>query len=184
MSCDPVAEVCRALPVIIPAGPRYASTNDLLRMSDGFVFTVARSNVHPDEYGESETPEHGEFDRAPDAVTLPLIRALVERGQPLLGICRGFQEINVAMGGTLDPEIRDLPGHNKSMGRSSTPRELPATPRISSPSPFFTASERSGIYPTRFTRRPAESSALVPSVVVTSTRPRTTPRWVGLGTAG
>jgi putative glutamine amidotransferase len=112
MNCDAVAEVCGALPVIIPADPRYASTDDLLRMCDGFVFTGARPNVHPDEYGESETPEHGEFDRARDAVTLPLIRALVERGQPFLGICRGFQEINVAMGGTLDPEIRDLPGRD------------------------------------------------------------------------
>ncbi len=70
------------------------------------------------------------------------------------------------------------------IGRSSTPRDLPATPRISNPSRFFTPSERRGPYPTRFTRGPAESSALVPSVVVTSTRPRTTLRWVGLGTAG
>ena len=43
-------------------------------------------------------------------MTLPLIRACVERGQPILGVCRGFQEFNVAMGGTLHPEIRDLPG--------------------------------------------------------------------------
>ncbi|WP_236638119.1 gamma-glutamyl-gamma-aminobutyrate hydrolase family protein [Mangrovicoccus ximenensis] len=45
-----------------------------------------------------------------DAIALPLIRACVERGQPILGICRGFQEVNVAMGGSLHPEIRDLPG--------------------------------------------------------------------------
>ena len=77
------------------------------------------------------------------------------------------------------PEIIEV-----GIGRSSTPRDLPATPRISNPSRFFTPSERRGPYPTRFTRGPAESSALVPSVVVTSTRPRTTLRWVGLGTAG
>ena len=64
----------------------------------------------PAEYGEEETEAHGAFDRARDAVTLPLVRACVEAGQPFLGICRGFQEINVAMGGTLYPEIRDLPG--------------------------------------------------------------------------
>ena len=85
--------------------------------------------------------------------------------------------------------FKRLPGFSKSkghlgIGRSSTPRDLPATPRISNPSRLFTASERRAPYPTRFTRGPAESSALVPSVVVTSTRPRTALRWVGLGTAG
>ncbi|MEM7321404.1 MAG: gamma-glutamyl-gamma-aminobutyrate hydrolase family protein, partial [Pseudomonadota bacterium] len=69
-----------------------------------------RPNVHPEEYGENETLAHGEFDRARDAITLPLVRACVERGQPFFGICRGFQEVIVAMGGTLYPEIRDLPG--------------------------------------------------------------------------
>ncbi|MGD9864362.1 MAG: gamma-glutamyl-gamma-aminobutyrate hydrolase family protein, partial [Pseudodonghicola sp.] len=52
----------------------------------------------------------GTFDRARDSIALPLVRACVERGQPFLGICRGFQEVNVAMGGSLYPEIRDLPG--------------------------------------------------------------------------
>jgi putative glutamine amidotransferase len=66
--------------------------------------------VHPEEYGEDATEAHGAFDRARDAVALPLIRACVERGQPFLGVCRGFQEVNVAMGGSLYPEIRDLPG--------------------------------------------------------------------------
>ena len=77
---------------------------------DGFLLTGGRPNVHPEEYGEEETPAHGDFDRARDAITLPLVRACVERGQPFLGVCRGFQEVNVAMGGTLYPEIRDLPG--------------------------------------------------------------------------
>ena len=66
--------------------------------------------MHPQEYGEPETAAHGAFDRARDAIALPLVRACVERGLPFLGICRGFQEVNVALGGTLYPEIRDLPG--------------------------------------------------------------------------
>ena len=52
------------------------------------------------------------MDENRDALALPLIRALVERGQPYLAICRGFQEMNVAMGGSLYPEIRDLPGRD------------------------------------------------------------------------
>ncbi|KCV83137.1 gamma-glutamyl-gamma-aminobutyrate hydrolase [Actibacterium atlanticum] len=110
MNSDAVANVSGAMPLLIPADPRYVTVPELLEAFDGFLFTGGRPNVHPEEYGESATEAHGAFDRSRDSITLPLIRALVERGQPLLGICRGFQEVNVALGGTLYPEIRDLPG--------------------------------------------------------------------------
>lgn len=110
MNCTAVAEVSDCTPLVIPADPRLVSVAELLDLCDGFLLTGGRPNVHPSEYGEDETPAHGSFDRNRDAVTLPLIRACVERGQPFFGICRGFQEVNVAMGGSLYPEIRDLPG--------------------------------------------------------------------------
>lgn len=110
MNTEAVSDVSGCLPLLIPADPRYLSVEELLETCDGFVLTGGRPNVHPEEYGEAETDAHGTFDRARDAITLPLVRACVERGQPFLGICRGFQEVNVAMGGTLYPEIRDLPG--------------------------------------------------------------------------
>ena len=110
MNSDAVAEVSGCLPVILPADPRLLSVAEVMDLCDGFLLTGGRPNVHPSEYGEDETPAHGDFDRGRDAITLPLIRACVARGQPFLGICRGFQEVNVAMGGTLYPEIRDLPG--------------------------------------------------------------------------
>ena len=110
MNAEAVAQVAGGLPLIIPADPAYVSVADLLEACDGFLLTGGRPNVHPSEYGEDETPAHGAFDRARDAITLPLVRACVERGQPVLGICRGFQEMNVALGGSLHPEIRDLPG--------------------------------------------------------------------------
>lgn len=110
MNSDAVANVAGGIPFLIPADPRFLSVDDLLQSCDGFVFTGGRPNVHPEEYGEEPTEAHGDFDRARDAITLPLIRACVERGQPFLAICRGFQEMNVAMGGTLHPEIRDIPG--------------------------------------------------------------------------
>ena len=110
MNSVAVSVVAGAMPLIIPADPRYVSVEELLETCDGFLLTGGRPNVHPNEYGEEETPAHGAFDRNRDAITLPLIRACVARGQPFLGICRGFQEVNVAMGGTLYPEIRDLPG--------------------------------------------------------------------------
>lgn len=110
MNSDAVANVAGCMPLLIPADPRFVSVDELLETCDGFLLTGGRPNVHPEEYGEDETDAHGEFDRARDAIVLPLVRACVERGQPFLGICRGFQEVNVAMGGTLYPEIRDLPG--------------------------------------------------------------------------
>ena len=110
MNSEAVATVAECLPLLVPADPRFVSVNELLEVCDGFLLTGGRPNVHPEEYGEAETEAHGAFDRARDAITLPLVRACVERGQPFFGICRGFQEVNVAMGGTLHPEIRDLPG--------------------------------------------------------------------------
>lgn len=110
MNSDAVANVAGCLPLLIPSDPRYVTVDELLEVCDGFLLTGGRPNVHPSQYGEDATPAHGEFDQCRDAVTLPLVRACVERGQPFLGICRGFQEVNVAMGGTLYPEIRDLPG--------------------------------------------------------------------------
>ncbi|TAG27943.1 MAG: gamma-glutamyl-gamma-aminobutyrate hydrolase family protein, partial [Rhodobacterales bacterium] len=107
---EAVARVAGCVPLMIPTDPRFVSVAELLDLCDGFLLTGGRPNVHPHEYGEDETPAHGFFDRARDAITLPLVQACVDRGQPFLGICRGFQEVNVAMGGSLYPEIRDLPG--------------------------------------------------------------------------
>jgi len=110
MNSDAVAQVAGCVPLIVPTDPRFVSVGELLETCDGFLLTGGRPNVHPEEYGEEPTEAHGDFDRARDAITLPLVRACIERGQPFMGVCRGFQEVNVALGGTLHPEIRDLPG--------------------------------------------------------------------------
>ena len=110
MNIQAIAEVVGAVPVIIPSLPEFIDINEIMQVCDGFLFTGARPNIHPEEYGHVPTEAHGEFDRGRDGVTLPLIRACIDVGQPVLGICRGFQEFNVAMGGTLHPEIRELPG--------------------------------------------------------------------------
>ena len=112
MNSCAISHVSGCMPLLIPADPEMVTVPELLEACDGFLLTGGRPNVHPEEYGETETPAHGSFDRNRDAITLPLVRACVERGQPVFGVCRGFQEVNVAMGGSLDPEIRDLPGRD------------------------------------------------------------------------
>lgn len=110
MNSEAIAQVSGCMPMLIPADPDHVSVPELLALCDGFLLTGGRPNVHPEEYGEAATEAHGDFDRARDKIALGLVQACVERGQPFLGICRGFQEVNVAMGGTLYPEIRELPG--------------------------------------------------------------------------
>jgi putative glutamine amidotransferase len=110
MNSQAVRDICDALPLIVPSDPALVDIDDLMSTCDGFLFTGGRPNVHPEEYGEEYTEAHGAIDRNRDRVVLPLIRECVAIGQPILAICRGFQELNVAMGGSLYPEIRDLPG--------------------------------------------------------------------------
>ncbi|MEL6679074.1 MAG: gamma-glutamyl-gamma-aminobutyrate hydrolase family protein [Pseudomonadota bacterium] len=110
MNLTAVADVCNAVPVILPADPAIMTVGDALSLCDGFVFPGGRPNVHPEEYGHAETEAHGAFDRERDRLALPLIREAVARGVPVLGLCRGFQELAVAFGSTLHPEIRELPG--------------------------------------------------------------------------
>lgn len=110
---DAVGEVADCLPMMIPGLPEAVDTADLLGTLDGIVLTGARANVHPKHYGEEWTEGHGLMDEGRDAVVLPLIRAAIDRGIPLLGLCKGIQEMNVALGGTLWPEVGDLPGRHR-----------------------------------------------------------------------
>ena len=112
INLDAAAQVAGGMPYIIAADPALVSVAELMDVCDGFILTGGRANVHPETYGEPPTEAHGAFDMARDAIALPLVRACIEAGQPILGLCRGFQEMNVAMGGTLYPEIRDLPGRD------------------------------------------------------------------------
>ena len=124
MSIEAVSKVCDSIAVIIPSMPDNAKIEELLQICDGFVFTGGRPNVHPKFYDEAATEEHGSFDLERDELTLKLIPACVSEGKSILGICRGFQEFNVAMGGSLYPEIRNLPGRmNHRMPKEGTLEE-------------------------------------------------------------
>ena len=105
-----VAEMTGALPLMFAGSPEITDIGALLDTVDGILLTGARANVHPRHFGEDEDPRYEPYDHKRDVLALDLIQAAVGRGVPLFGICRGFQEMNVAYGGTLHPEIRDLPG--------------------------------------------------------------------------
>ena len=101
-----VVDVSRCTPVMIPSMIDVAHLDPLLDHFDGILMTGAVSNVHPPHYGEEPSADHEPYDHARDAITLKLIRRVIERGIPLFCICRGFQELNVVMGGTLEPELQ------------------------------------------------------------------------------
>src|SRR5499427_9018410 len=105
-----VAEAAGALPLVFAGSPEITDIGALLDTVDGILLTGARANVHPSLFGHDAHPSSEPYDHARDAMALALVEACVARGVPLFGICRGFQEINVAYGGSLHPEIRELPG--------------------------------------------------------------------------
>lgn len=114
-----ISDVSDGVPLLVPClGSRFAP-DTLLDRVDGILVTGSRSNVHPALYGEAETEETRPHDEARDKTTLPLIRAAITRGVPLLAICRGIQELNVALGGTLISEVQELDGrmdHRSPLG--------------------------------------------------------------------
>lgn len=113
------------LPVLVPSFGERLDLDALLAAVDGVMITGSKSNVHPSLYGGDASEANGPYDIARDATTLPLIRKAVEYGVPLLAICRGIQEMNVALGGTLAAEIQDREGaidHRAPAGRSQDER--------------------------------------------------------------
>src|SRR5499433_2560727 len=105
-----VAQVADALPVMFASCPEITDVGALLDVVDGIVLTGARANVHPTRFNIEPHVRHEPYDIKRDEVALALAEACVARGIPLFGICRGLQEMNVAFGGSLHPEIREIPG--------------------------------------------------------------------------
>jgi len=105
-----LADVANALPLVFAGAPEITDIGALLDSVDGIVLTGARANVHPAHFDTVPDEAYEPYDERRDELALELCRACVERRVPLFGICRGMQEMNVAFGGSLHPEIRDLPG--------------------------------------------------------------------------
>ncbi len=104
--------VAGCLPVQLPVLDEPLDPAALLDVASGVLVTGSRSNVHPPLYGAEATEEAGPYDQARDRTTLPLIRETLRRGLPLLCICRGMQELNVALGGSLHAELHEVDGRD------------------------------------------------------------------------
>lgn len=125
-----VAHGAEAVPRLLPAlgeGAEMASLEetiapeDVLEGLDGLFLTGSPSNLAPSFYDDAAA-EIGPFDSQRDATTLPLLRAALDRGLPVLAVCRGFQELNVVCGGTLYPAVHDQPGYMDHRDDHDQPR--------------------------------------------------------------
>ncbi|MGU3575891.1 gamma-glutamyl-gamma-aminobutyrate hydrolase family protein [Brucellaceae bacterium C25G] len=118
------ADIAEITPIMIPALGSALDLDMILDAVDGVLLPGAVSNIYPDHYGVEPSSAHEPFDQARDATTLPLIRKAIEKGVPLLAICRGLQELNVALGGSLATEIQELDGRNDHRSPESNERDI------------------------------------------------------------
>jgi putative glutamine amidotransferase len=99
-----------AIPLLIPVLENPIAFEEILAIVDGIFLTGSPSNVAPSNYDGPAAREGVLQDKRRDGTTLPLIRQVVEAGKPLFAVCRGFQEFNVAYGGTLHQHVQEVPG--------------------------------------------------------------------------
>jgi putative glutamine amidotransferase len=116
-----------AVAIMIP--PMGDAQLAVLDRIDGLLIPGSPSNVHPSHYGDNESLTPDKHDPARDATTLPLIRAAIARGLPVLAICRGIQELNVALGGTLHQNVHDMPGRRDHRGNGGGNLEVAYGPK-------------------------------------------------------
>lgn len=109
---DALAQVADCQPLLVPVLGDTPDIDALLDLADGVMLTGSASNVHPSHFDQAVRNPALPLDPARDAVTLPLLRRAIERSVPLFAICRGFQEINVALGGTLHQAVHEVAGFN------------------------------------------------------------------------
>lgn len=119
-----LTEVAGCTPVLIPALGASLDVARMLNMVDGLLLTGSVSNIEPARYGKSLLDDTLPQDVARDETNLPLVQEAIRRGVPVFGICRGFQELNVAMGGTLHQAVHGLPEMQDHRGADGQPAEI------------------------------------------------------------
>ena len=119
-----VREGSRALPLLIPVLDPPLPVEELIHNIDGLLFTGSPSNIAPKHYG-GPAPRDGVMqDEHRDATALPLLKAAIAAGKPVLCVCRGFQELNVVLGGTLHQHVQEVPGRSDHRSRDDDPLDV------------------------------------------------------------
>jgi putative glutamine amidotransferase len=119
-----VLEAADAFPLLIPVFGEELRLDELVQSLDGIFFTGSPSNVEPHHYQGTPSEPGTLHDPERDATTLPLIRKAVQAGVPVLGVCRGFQEMNVAFGGSLHQNVHQVPGYDDHRDDTTQPLEV------------------------------------------------------------
>jgi putative glutamine amidotransferase len=121
---DAVVDAAGGLPLVVPALGARLQLSRLVDLLDGLLLTGSPSNLDPALYGGGARPAGDPADADRDATTLPLIRACIAAGVPVLGVCRGIQEVNVALGGTLHGRLHEIAGrHDHRSDKTLPPAE-------------------------------------------------------------
>ena len=119
-----IADGAGAIPVLIPSLGDAINLEEILGRIDGVLLTGSPSNVEPRHYRGPASEPGTWHDSHRDATTLPLIPLAVKAGLPILAICRGFQEMNVAFGGSLHQKLHEVQGLNDHRDDDSQPLEI------------------------------------------------------------
>ncbi len=113
-----------AIPMIVPALPGELDTDDVLAAVDGILLTGSYSNIEPHHYGADPDTHRGDRDPHRDEMMLPLAIRALETGVPLMAVCRGFQELIVALGGTILRDVAAVDGYHDHLENKEDPLDV------------------------------------------------------------
>lgn len=119
-----VTDCVDGIPLTIPVLADHLEIEELLRTVDGILFSGSPSDIEPHHYAGTPSAPGTLHDPDRDALTLPLARRALETGVPVFAICRGFQELNVALGGSLHQKVADVPGYHSHKEDPDEPLEV------------------------------------------------------------
>ncbi len=123
-----VMDGAQALPILLPALQPALPPEPWLDSLDGLLLTGSTSNIEPRHYTDEPSYEGNQHDPARDANTLPLVQLALSMGVPVLAICRGFQEMNVAFGGSLYQKVHEQPGFLDHREKPGDPLDMQYAP--------------------------------------------------------
>jgi len=119
-----LTEAANAVPLIIPVLVDDLAIDELVDQVDGVLLTGSPSDIEPHHYGGDSDDPGALRDPHRDALTLPIAKHALETGVPLLAVCRGFQELNVVLGGTLHQKVREVPGYHNHRENPEDPLDV------------------------------------------------------------